>query len=151
MSETAKPSEGQEKEIMEVAQFRFITFFIKESHIVLNQEGEFNIQVNFYPKGYIFQSLNQFHLELALEIKEAANKFDIRVVSVSTFEFNAEADIEQYKQSFFIKNAPAIVFPYIRAYISSLTAQSGLFTVTLPTFNVTAIGELLKGNIQDME
>lgn len=131
--------------------FRFLNFFVKESHIILNQQGEHKIQVNFYPKGYIFRSLKQFHLELALEIREETNKFNIRVVSVSVFEFPQDADLEKYKSGYFIVNAPAITFPYIRAYISNLTAQSGLFTITLPTFNLIKMGESLKDNIQEVE
>ncbi len=131
--------------------FKFLNFFVKESNIILNQQGDPKIQVNFYPKGYIFKSLHQFHLEVALEIKEETNKFSIRIVAVAVFEFDENADLENYKTGFFVLNAPAIMFPYIRAYISSLTALSGLFTVTLPTFNLTTMGEALKNNIQEME
>ncbi|PIQ16396.1 MAG: protein export chaperone secb, partial [Flavobacteriales bacterium CG18_big_fil_WC_8_21_14_2_50_32_9] len=35
-------------------------------------------------------------------------------------------------------------FPYIRAYISALTALSGLKTITIPTMNLTGLGEKLK-------
>ena len=59
---------------------------------------------------------------------------------------------DEFKKSPFIEiNAPAIAFPYIRAYISNLTTQSGLFTVTLPTFNLTNLGSNLKDNIQIVE
>jgi preprotein translocase subunit SecB len=131
--------------------FRFLNFIVRESHIVLNEQGDYKISVNFNPKGYIFTTLNQFHLELAVEVKEASNKFQININAVAIFEFDAGADIEQYKSGFFILNAPAIAFPYIRAYISNLTTQSGLFTVTLPTFNLSALGETLKQNIQEMK
>lgn len=140
----------EQKDIQEVS-FKFLNFLVKESHIILNQQGEPKIQVNFYPKGYIFKSLRQFHLELALDIKEETNKFSIRIVAVAVFEFEENADLAKYKDGFFVLNAPAIMFPYIRAYISNLTAQSGLFTVTLPTFNLTTMGEALKNNIQEIE
>ena len=130
--------------------FKFLNFIVKESHIVLNEQGEFNISVNFTPKGYIFTTLNQFHLELIVEVKEASNKFLININAVAIFEFDPGANLEQYKSSFFILNAPAIAFPYIRAYISNLTTQSGLFTVTLPTYNLSGLGETLKQNIQEM-
>ena len=127
--------------------FKFVNFFVRESHIRLSDGGDFKIDVNITPKGVVLKSLNQFHLELAVNIKEATDKFEISIVSVAIFEFDPKADIEQYMSSLFTVNAPAIAFPYIRAYISNLTSQSGLFTVTLPTFNLSAMGDKLKANI----
>ena len=75
----------------------------------------------------------------------------LSIVAVAVFEFDENADIEKYKEGFFVQNAPAIMFPYIRAYISTLTAQSGLFTVTLPTFNLLSMVDGLKNNIQEVE
>lgn len=133
------------------AAIRFVNFFVKESHIILNEQGEFSIKVNFTPKGYIFKALNQFHLELNVEVVEDANKFNIQIKTVSIFDYDQGAEIEDYTSSLFVINAPAIAFPYIRAYITNLTAQSALFTVTLPTFNLTAIGNQLKANTQIIE
>lgn len=127
--------------------FKFVNFFVRESHIRLSDPGEFKIDVNIIPKGVVLKSLNQFHLELAVNIKEASDKFEISIISVAIFEFDQNADIDQYIGSLFTTNAPAIAFPYIRAYISNLTTQSGLFTVTLPTFNLSALGDKLKANI----
>lgn len=128
--------------------FKFLNFFVKESHILLNEPGEFKIAVDFNPKGYVFKSLNQFQLELNIEVREESNKFNIKVSSIAIFEFDPQADIEQYISSLFIVNAPAIAFPYLRAYISNLTTQSGLFTITLPTFNLTNLGDDLKKKIE---
>jgi len=134
-------------EVKEIS-FKFINFLVKESHIILNEQGEFKISVDFKPIGYIFKSLNQFHLELNIEVKEESNKFNIKLSTIAVFEFDSEIDIEKYSSSLFIVNAPAIAFPYLRAYITNLTAQSGLFTITLPTFNLTGLAEDLKKNIQ---
>ncbi|WP_165958174.1 protein-export chaperone SecB [Segetibacter sp. 3557_3] len=133
------------------AAIRFVNFFVKESHIILTEQGEFSIKVNFTPKGYIFKALNQFHLELNVEVIEEANKFNIQVKTVSIFDYDQGAEIKDYTNSLFLVNAPAIAFPYIRAYVSNLTTQSGLFTVTLPTFNLTSIGNNLKTSMQVIE
>ena len=43
---------------------------------------------------------------------------------------------EDFKLSSFPKiNAPAIAFPYLRAFVSNLTLQSGLEPVILPSIN----------------
>lgn len=51
----------------------------------------------------------------------------------------------------FYKNAPAIIFPYVRAYVSSLTVLSGIDAVNIPTMNLTSIAEDLKENTKKEE
>lgn len=135
----------------EISSFRFQSFIVRESHIVLKEQGEHKINVHFTPKGHIFKSLNQFHLELSLELKEESDKFNIKLFTIGVFEFDENADLEKYTNTYFIQNAPAIMFPYIRAYITNLTAQSGFFTIILPTFNLTSMKDLLKSNISIIE
>ena len=48
---------------------------------------------------------------------------------------------------FLYLNAPAIMFPYLRAYISSLTALSGINPITLPTLNLSGLKSELESNI----
>ena len=95
--------------------------------------------------------MNQFHLELNVDVQEETGKFNLSVKAISIFEFDPAANLEEYKSSLFVVNAPAIAFPYVRAYIANLTAQSGLFTVTLPTFNLTSLADDLKKNISESE
>jgi len=52
---------------------------------------------------------------------------------------------------FFCINGPAILFPYIRAYLSSLSALSGIPLILLPTINMTGLAETLKSNIKITE
>lgn len=55
--------------------------------------------------------------------------------AVFVFSMDDEID-EAFKVSNFPKiNAPAIAFPYIRAFISNLTLQSGFDPVILPSIN----------------
>jgi len=129
------------------ANIQFESFSVRESHIVFNEPGKYKIDLHFTPKGYILVNLNQFHLRLDVNIKDADDKFDIKLSTISIFSFPEGANIEEYKQSLFVLNAPAIVFPYLRAYITSLTALSGMSTLTLPTLNMATIGEELKASL----
>jgi preprotein translocase subunit SecB len=67
------------------------------------------------------------------------------------FEFESAEDFDQVRDDYFAKNAPAIIFPYIRAYISTLTTQSGLFTVQLPTLNLSQLAGSLINSIEELE
>jgi len=135
----------------EKATIQFLNFTVKESHIVFNKIADFKIDINFNPKGIIFKSLNQFKLQLAVDIKDMDGNFTINLVVESIFSYPEDADIKSYMDSLFIANAPAIIFPYVRAYISSLTALSGMPTLILPTLNLTQVGAALKGNIEVLD
>lgn len=133
----------------ENANIQFTNTIVRESHIVFNKPGNYKIDINFSPGGIILKSLNQFILKLKVEIKDVNDGFSISIDTESTFSYSEDANLEEYKKSYFILNAPAIVFPYIRAYISSLTALSGLPVLTLPTLNMANIGENLSNNITE--
>jgi len=130
---------------------QFLNFQVKESHIVFERLGNYSFEINFTPRGTVNTSLNQFVLELKVNIKDVENAFHINLTIEAVFSYPNDANIEEYKNSYFILNAPAIIFPYIRAYISSLTALSGMPTLILPTLNLSQLGETLKSNIEVKE
>ena len=123
------------------ATIQFLKFFVKESYISFNEIGEYKIKIDFDANATVKQSVNKYHLIIETIISEAEGKLNIRVVSESIFDYDNEISIEELKAGLFTKNAPAIVFPYIRAYIASLTAISGVPTLNLPTLNLTKLGE----------
>ena len=133
------------------ASIQFLNFTVKESHIVFNNVADFKIDFNFSPKGFIFKTLNQFKLQLAVEIKDINGNFSINILTESIFTYPEDADLQKFTDTYFTVNAPAIIFPYIRAYISSLTALSGMPTLNLPTLNMSKVGEELKENIVIVE
>ena len=57
-------------------------------------------------------------------------------------DFYFEKGIEEKQlNNYFYINAPAILFPYIRAYITTLTSLSGLKPIILPTLNLIGLGK----------
>lgn len=77
---------------------------------------------------------NIFGVSFKLRINDKL--FDLVVEAVYNFELLDEKVTEEFKLSSFPKvNAPAIAFPYLRAFISNLTLQSGLEPVILPSIN----------------
>lgn len=135
----------------EKAQIQFVNFLVKESRILFNETGHYNISIDFNPSGIVFKHLNQFQLNLDVVVKEESSKFGIELKTIAFFSFDASSNIDSLIHSLFSNNAPSIVFPYIRAYIAGLTALSGMPTLTLPTYNLTALGEILKANISVIE
>jgi len=84
---------------------------------------------HFFPE----EKVKSFGVGFEIEIKDT--DFDLFVDAI--FMFSLEEEItEEFKLSNFPKiNAPAIAFPYLRAYISNLTLQSGYSPIILPSIN----------------
>lgn len=47
---------------------------------------------------------------------------------------------------YFYANSLAIIFPYIRAFVSTITLQSNMHPIVLPTVNLMGLSEKLKRN-----
>ena len=57
-----------------------------------------------------------------------------------------------YFNEFICINAPAIIYPYLREHLSSLTNKAGLPTVNLPPFNFVKFGnDYLKNNYSELK
>ena len=120
------------------AQFRFVNYRITESVIKLNPEVEPNdeLEVNFEQTIGVHDTENRMRLLLNTSIKDKNNALSIAVKAEGFFEFDEGLD-EDMKDGFFNANAPAILFPYIRAYISTLSTLSGIKPIVLPTLNLS--------------
>ncbi|MCC6279562.1 MAG: protein-export chaperone SecB [Saprospiraceae bacterium] len=128
------------------SKFQFTNFVVKESHFFLAERSDYEFTFEFTPSGKVFLGLNQFELYLELKVREKNGLVEIDIKTVSFFTFEGTDNIAD--NPFFTLNAPAIVYPYIRAYISTLTAQSGIGTITMPAMNLISLGEVLKKEIE---
>ena len=76
---------------------------------------------------------NKFELILTTKVSDQDEKIYIWVKGRAIF------STQQENIDFFEKNAIAILFPYIRSYISILTTQPGMSPVLLPAMNIVAM------------
>jgi len=131
---------------MENSKFQFKGFSIVRSLIERNNnEPSSKINLEFEPKGYINKEDSVFHLHLKVKIDDENKSFNIEIDSIANYVFENKESLDSLNNFFFV-NAPAILFPYLRAYISTLTNLSGFKPINLPTLNMTGIGEDLKNN-----
>ncbi len=136
---------------MDKSKFQFKGFLIKRSIIELKEgQPSSKLMINFSPKGIIKQNESIFQLILGVKIEDKNKKLLIEIEAVSDFLFNNDIDKNILDNLFYI-NAPALLFPYIRAYISTLTNLSGIKPVTLPTLNLSALGSELQKNTSVMQ
>lgn len=77
--------------------------------------------------------------EITIENKE--KNFFVKVEAHNHFKLNQEIT-ESFKKSAFVNiSAPAIAFPYVRAFISNMTLNAGYDPIILPSFNFVKILE----------
>ncbi len=129
------------------SKFQFKGFKIIRSLIERNEKTPSkNISLSFYPKGIVDKEQCQFELQLGVNIEDKNKSFKIDIEAIANYAFENNESLEKLDDFFYI-NAPALLFPYIRAYISTLTNLSGFETINLPTLNMTGVGNDLKNNI----
>lgn len=134
---------------MENSGFQFKGFLIKKSLITINSSKDLDLSITFNPSGLLDKKNGTFALSLEIIISEKNNELNIEVSSEGTFSYNDLSD--ERLNSFLYLNAPAILFPYLRAYITSLTALSGVSPIVLPTLNLSGLKNDLEKNVKILE
>jgi len=122
----------------QIANFRFKGYKIIDSTIRISEEMEISskLEINFEQTiGSIIEE-GMYKHTLTTKITNDNSSMNIEVKAVGFFEFDKSLSNELL-QDFFQKSAPAILFPYVRAYISTLTGLSGVAPLILPTLNLS--------------
>ena len=109
-------------------------------------------------ENYNFKDGEKIHFKVKDEVKKEKNKMEVKLIvnifensKVNNYPFEMEVqvtgffEIENDKENIdFIPNAIAILYPYIRAIVSTYTASSNVNSLILPTINVNAMLEKQK-------
>lgn len=133
------------------SKFQFKGFKIIRSLIERNEnEPSKKISLGFTPDGIINVKDSNFQLNLGVKIEDENKSFKIEIDAVANYSFQNKEGLENLEDLFFV-NAPALLFPYLRAYISTLTNLSGFEPINLPTLNMTGLGKDLKENTKKIE
>jgi preprotein translocase subunit SecB len=81
--------------------------------------------------------------ELTAEITEKNENFKFICSMVGVFTLENDSENLNLKD-FAEMNAPALIFPYIREHITSITSKAGLQPVILPPTNIMALVQTTK-------
>lgn len=122
----------------QIAKFRFLGYKITDSqiHIDADKVVSKGCDVTFGKTAGVNMDAHKMRLLLEAKIDSQNKAMHIEVRAEGYFEFDQEVS-ENEMRVFFNTSAPAILFPYVRAYIGSLTALSGVSPVVLPTLNLS--------------
>ncbi len=102
------------------------------------------LDMNFAPSGLFDQAKKTFILSFAF--KATCNDKDIVFVNcIAEFEFRNNLNFDEIPE-FFYGNSIAILFPYIRSMVSTITLQANVRPLILPTLNLVSLKDHLKAN-----
>ena len=107
-------------------------------------DENFQINLNFTPSGLYNTTTGIFKVKLVFtcNIEKEATEF-IKGILEADFKFSEPTPYEQIPPYFYV-NSIAIIFPYVRAFIGTLSLQSNVGIVVLPLLNLMALEKPLR-------
>ena len=131
---------------VEKARFRFVEYLFKETSIKLTGEdiGD-DVEFGIEPNGIFEEDNKMFILTLNVLVKDKKSSLEVKMTVIGKFKYETN-DIQELVP-YLGFNAPAIIFPYIRAYITNITALGGMSPIILPTLNMESVGKELLDKI----
>ncbi|QUB78200.1 MULTISPECIES: protein-export chaperone SecB [Prevotella] len=135
---------------VEKARFRFVEYLFKETSIKLTGEDiSDDVEFGIEPNGIFEEDNKMFILTLNVLVKDKKSSLEVKMTVTGKFEYETN-DIQELVP-YLGFNAPAIMFPYIRAYITNITALGGMSPIILPTLNMESVGKELLDKISSNE
>ncbi len=107
-----------------------------------------DISIDFSPEGVYYKEKSEYDLKFvvtAFDEKKGQELPFVQITCVANFKLMEVNSLEEIP-TYFYKNSIAIVFPFIRAFISSVTLQCNIQPIILPTLNLSSLELPLKQN-----
>lgn len=95
--------------------------------------GEFTVEVEHITQVDTEIS-NKFQTIFIVNVVDKGNVFNLQVKAAADYEIMGEVPPEIY-ENFVRLNAPAIAYPYLRAFISNMVLQAGMNPIIIPPLN----------------
>ena len=99
----------------------------------------------------IFSDEDLKNFAIMFYLKMNTSDFNLEVAYSSFFEADDDITNEDQDSKFYRVNAPAIAYPFLRAYISNLLLSSGLPVVMIPTINFVKLAAEKKKQLEQDE
>lgn len=136
---------------MEKAAFRLDSYRFTKASLDFNIPNTAELNITFNPKGTFYSKKAQYDLtfDVMVECKETGTMV-IEVSCISSFTFEGQISIDDIPD-YFYPNSLAILFPYIRAFVSTISLQANVQPILLPTINLMGLTEALKRQTKVVE
>lgn len=133
--------EAKTKAAFSFASYKVNKFSLKEP------SGDHNeVNVSFQPSGIYFESQKLYKLffDFSAFYGEQRSEF-ITATVVADFLFESSLRLEEIPD-YFYSNSIAIVFPHLRAFITTITAVANIKPLILPVLNLSFLESEMKKN-----
>ncbi len=133
---------------MEKAAFKLDGYHFTKASLDFNIPNDAELNISFNPKGVFY--VKEARYDLVFDVTVDCSETGTEVVKVSceaSFSFGNKVSIEDIPD-YFYPNSLAIVFPYVRAFVSTISLQANVQPVVLPTVNLMGLTEKLKEQTQ---
>ena len=129
------------------ASFQLTDYIFNDIMLRFEKELPKELSVDINPSGIFYPENNSFDLTaefIAFIETDKVNPF-IRIKCNGNFVIPNAKSLDDIPE-FFYRNALAILFPYLRAFISVLTLQANIPPLVLPTYNLSELEKPLREN-----
>lgn len=136
---------------MEKAVFKLDRYHFTRASLDFNIPNDAELNISFNPSG-VFHS-KEARYDLVFDVTVGCNETNTEVIKVSceaSFSFGNKISIAEIPE-YFYPNCLAIVFPYVRAFVSTVSLQANVQPVVLPTINLMGLTEDLKERTKVVE
>lgn len=131
---------------MKKAIFSLIDYSIVKATLNLEDiPAECTFELGFSPSGIYEQKEGRYNLSLIFKAKCNNNIEAVNIQVKAIYQFKESLDINEIP-SYFYSNSIAIIFPYVRAFVSTITLQANVNPIMLPTLNISTLEEVLRNN-----
>lgn len=119
---------------------KFVNYIVNNVYFNYNQkqnsEKNWKLTFNFRNVTKINEEKNKMEISLSTDIfKDIEDApFNMSVEIIGFFELEGIGDISHYES-----NAIAIMYPYLRAIISTYTSSANVMPIILPAININAV------------
>jgi preprotein translocase subunit SecB len=133
---------------MEKASFSIDKYYFDKVSIDFDNFSKDKLFVDFKPSGVFNKSDSTFDLTFnftAFTSEEKDAKPFVYMRCIGIFKFDNVKNLSDIP-SYFYRNSIALLFPYLRAYVSLVTNQANISSLVLPTMNLISLETPLKEN-----
>lgn len=129
---------------MKKAAFKIENYCFNKLSLDLSNYSGSDFSIDIAPEGSFSRKNQTFNLIFNLLISsEGSESAFVNITCNGTYKFEEQITFDEIPDYFYV-NAVAILFPYVRAYISLITTQANVPGVILPTLNLNGLDQLLK-------
>lgn len=122
--------------------------FLQVSMDFETQEGA-TLSVSFDPNGEYCKANGEYKLRLITRVSSEEKEFISTTLQV-VFGFTEPIELSEIPD-YFYPNCMAIVFPYVRSFLSTLSLQANVPPIILPIINFSDLQGVLKRNTKEVK